>query len=234
MRTALHARGSGAPLRLKLDVPSLLFYPRPLSHRFETPAAGSDFVCAQLDFEAGDAHPLARSLPPLIVLPLSAIDGLQDSLSLLFRETEQVRCGHRLLADRLFEVVLIQLLRWLLDHGRIDGGLIAGLADPQLARALTAIHERPGEAWSLEAMAAAAGLSRSAFAQRFHRIIGQTPADYLARWRIALACRGLREGRPLGLLADELGYASYSSLSRAFKQVMGVSPRGWITDPLSA
>jgi AraC-like DNA-binding protein len=232
--TARHAHDSGAPLRLKLDVPSLLFYPRPLSHRFETPAAGSDFVCAQLDFEAGDAHPLARSLPPLIVLPLSAIDGLQDSLSLLFRETEQVRCGHRLLADRLFEVVLIQLLRWLLDHGRIDGGLIAGLADPQLARALTAIHERPGEAWSLEAMAAAAGLSRSAFAQRFHRIIGQTPADYLARWRIALACRGLREGRPLGLLADELGYASYSSLSRAFKQVMGVSPRGWITDPLSA
>ena len=54
---------------------------------------------------------------------------------------------------------------------------------------------------------------------------GQTPADYLARWRIALACRGLREGRPLGLLADELGYASHSSLSRVFRQVMGVSPR---------
>jgi AraC-like DNA-binding protein len=225
--TVRHARGSGAPATLKLAEPSLLFYPRALSHRFETPAAGSDFVCAEIEFEGGDAHPLVRALPPLIVLPLSKIEGLDESLGLLFRETEQVRCGHRLLADRLFEVVLLQLLRWLLDHSRVDGGLIAGLADPQLARALTAIHERPGEAWSLEAMAEAAGLSRSGFAQRFHRVVGQTPAEYLSRWRIALACRGLREGRPLGLLADELGYASHSSLSRAFKQVMGVSPRGW-------
>jgi len=225
--TVRHTRGSGAPSLIKLREPSLLFYPRPLSHRFETPAAGSEFVCAELDFEGGGTHPLVRALPPLIVLPLHEIDGLKARRGLLFRETEQVRCGHRLLADRLFEVVLLQLLRWLLDHSRIDGGLIAGLADPRLARVLTAIHERPGDAWTLEAMADISGLSRSAFAQRFHQIVGQTPADYLTRWRIALACRGLREGRPLGLLADELGYASHSSLSRAFKQVMGASPREW-------
>lgn len=222
-----HARGSGAPAHLRLDQPSLLLYPRPLAHRFETPADGSDFVCAELQFEGGDAHPLVRALPPFLCLPLQRVDGLQHSLALLFMETEQVRCGHRLLADRLFEVVLLQLLRWLIDHGQIHSGLIAGLADPRLAPALTAMHEQPGARWSLERLAAAAGLSRSAFAERFHRIVGQTPADYLTHWRIALACRGLREGRPLGLLADGLGYASHSSLSRAFRQVMGCSPREW-------
>ncbi len=222
-----HARGSGAPARLRLDEPSLLLYPRPLSHRFETPAEGSDFVCAELEFEGGDAHPLVHALPPLIALPLARIEGLQHSLALLFMETDQVRCGHRLLADRLFEVVLLQLLRWLIDHGQIDSGLIAGLADARLARALTAMHEQPGAAWNLDRMAATAGLSRSAFAERFHRVVGQTPADYLSRWRIALACRGLIEGRPLGQLADRLGYASHSSLSRVFRQVMGCSPRDW-------
>ncbi|ODU46202.1 AraC family transcriptional regulator [uncultured Aquimonas sp.] len=229
----LHARGSGAPARLRVEQPSLLFYPRPLAHRFATPAEGSDFVCAELAFEGGEAHPLVRALPPFLCLPLQRVDGLQDSLALLFRETEQVRCGHRLLADRLFEVVLLQLLRWLIDHGGIQVGLLAGLADPRLARALTAIHEQPGAAWNLERLAAAAELSRSAFAERFHRVTGQTPADYLARWRIALACRGLREGRPLGLLADELGYASHSSLSRVFRQIMGMSPRTWLQQSAS-
>lgn len=223
-----HPRDSGVPARLVLSEPSLLFYPRALSHRFDTPAEGSDFVCASLDFEGGEAHPLVRALPPLIALPLARVDGLQHSLGLLFMEAEQVRCGHRLLADRLFEVVVLQLLRWLLDHGDIDVGLIAGLSDPRLARALTAMHEQPGEGWSLQRLGAEAGLSRSAFAERFHRVVGQTPADYLSRWRIALACRGLRQGRPLGVLADALGYSSHTSLSRAFRQVMGVSPREWL------
>ncbi len=222
-----HAQADGVQARVQLDQPSLIFYPRPLAHRFKTPEQGSSFVCAQVEFEGGDAHPLVRALPPVLVLPLDRVDGLGHSLALLFMETEQVRCGHRLLADRLFEVILLQLLRWLIDEREIDIGLMAGLADPRLARALTAIHEQPGHAWSLDRLASVAGQSRSAFALRFREVVGQTPADYLARWRIALACRGLLAGRPLGVLADELGYAGHASLSRAFRQVQGVSPREW-------
>ncbi|HEY0855691.1 MAG TPA: AraC family transcriptional regulator [Albitalea sp.] len=226
-----HRPTSGCARRLVVTEPSLLLYPRPLAHDFHNaPAEGADFTCATLDFDGGAQHPLARALPPLIVLPLAQVPGLDSALGLLFAETERVRCGQRLLADRLFEVVLVQLLRWLLDHPEEAGitpGLLTGLADPRLARALVALHESPGEAWSLERMAEQAGMSRSAFAARFKAVVGDTPAGYLAGWRLAIAQARLREGQPVKLIADELGYANPSALSRVFAQKVGASPRQW-------
>ena len=227
-----HQPQAGPPERLEVREPSLLFYARPLEHCFHNaPTEGSDFTCASLDFDGGASHPLARALPPLVRLPLAQVDGLQQSLDLLFAETDRLRCGHRVLADRLFEVVLLQLLRWLLDHPQeaaMPAGLLTGLADPALARALTALHEAPGEAWSLAQMAAQAGLSRSAFAARFKALVGDTPADYLAQWRLTLAQAHLRNGRSLKSIANELGYANPSALSRVFAQKLGVSPRAWL------
>lgn len=227
-----HSPRSGAPRKLAVKEPSLLFYPRPLDHDFHNaPTEGSDFVCATLDFDGGEAHPLARALPALVRLPLHAVEGLEQSLALLFAETTRVMCGHRLLADRLFEVVLIQLLRWLLDHPQESGlppGLLTGLGDPPLARALVAMHERPGEPWMLEQMAREAGLSRSAFALRFKAVVGATPADYLAGWRLSIAQAELRNGASIKTIAQALGYANASALSRLFAQKVGMSPREWM------
>jgi AraC-like DNA-binding protein len=227
-----HRAKSGAPRRIRLREPSVLFYPRPLAHDFHNaPQRGSDFVCAALDFDGGPANPLLQALPPLVVLPLAQVDGLEHSLALLFAEADRVRCGARLLADRLFEVVLIQLLRWLLDHpdeAGIPAGLITGLAEPRLARALSALHEQPGQPWSLQRMAERAGMSRSAFAAGFKAAVGCTPADYLAHWRLTLAQSRLRQGRSIKAIADELGYANASALSRLFAQKIGVSPRHWL------
>jgi AraC-like DNA-binding protein len=218
--------------RLRFDEPTLLLYPRPFTHRFHNPPAdGADFTCARLDFDGGAQHPLARALPPLVALPLAQVPGLHAALELLFAETDQVRCGQRLLADRLFEVVLLQLLRWLLDHPQQAGvrpGLITGLSHPRLARALVAMHDAPGEPWTLARMAACAGMSRTAFADAFRAVVGQTPADYLSGWRIALAQSRLREGRPVKTLAEELGYANPSALSRAFAAKVGLAPRDWL------
>lgn len=217
---------------MRFDEPTLLLYPRPLTHHFHNPPVeGADFTCARLDFDGGPCNPLARALPALIALPLAQVSGLDQALELLFTETDRVRCGQRLLADRLFEVVVIQLMRWLLDHPQeagIQPGLITGLSDPRLARALVALHEAPGEAWPLERMAGCAGMSRTAFANAFRDIVGQTPADYLGDWRMALAQSRLREGRPIKILADELGYANPSALSRAFAARVGMSPREWL------
>jgi AraC-like DNA-binding protein len=227
-----HPARSGAQRKLKVTEPTLLFYPRPLAHGFHNaPRDGADFVCATLDFEGGLQHPLVRAMPPLLVLPLRSVEGLEHTLALLFAETERVRCGHRLLADRLLDVLVLQLLRWLLDHpaeAQLPIGLLTGLAHPKLARALTALHETPGATWSLEAMAGVAGMSRSAFAAAFRQHLGQTPAEYLVCWRMSIAQTLLRRGASVKTVSDELGYASASSLSRAFAQTLGLSPRAWL------
>jgi AraC-like DNA-binding protein len=233
-----HPVGEGLPRSLVLSEPTLLFYPRPVTHVFRNPPQeGSDFTCAQLQFEGGATNPLARTLPALVALPLSRVSGLDGALTLLFAETDQVRCGQRLLADRLFEVVLLQLLRWLLDHPQeagIQTGLIAGLSEPRLAKALVAVHEAPGEAWPLSRMAGCAGMSRTVFAAVFKQVVGQTPADYLTDWRVLLAQSRLRAGQPIKTLADELGYANASALSRVFAAKTGLSPRDWLKQGLTA
>ena len=89
------------------------------------------------------------------------------------------------------------------------------------------MHEAPAQDWSLAALASCAGLSRSVFAERFRDVVGMTPGDYLARWRIGLAQHWLRQGRPLKWVAGEVGYAGEAALSRAFKARCGVSVRDW-------
>lgn len=227
-----HPGARGVPRTLRLKEPALLFYPLPFTHRFVNPPRdGPTFTCARLCFEGGARNPLAKALPAFIALPLARVDGLHAALDLLFAETDRVRCGQRLLADRLFEVVVLQLLRWLLDHPAEAGirpGLITGLSDPRLARTLTALHEQPGVPWPLERMAACAGMSRSIFASAFREAVGQTPADYLADWRVTLVQAGLREGRSMKALAAELGYANPSALSRIFVAKTGLAPRAWL------
>ena len=235
--TVSHRLDTGQMHHSIITEPTLLFYPRPLEHKFiNAPAEGSDFTCASLDFDGGNNHPLVRALPAVMIFPLKQVSGLQQSLELLFAETDQLRCGHRLLADRLFEVVLLQLLRWMLDHpvdvyssGRkLSVGLLAGLSDHGLARVLVGFHDRPEQTWSLESMAKVASMSRSAFAVKFKLVVGETPAEYLTQWRLTIAKTQIRQGRSLKAIAHELGYANASALSRVFIQKIGVSPRDWL------
>ena len=227
-----HGVRKGVPRRVVVDEPTLLLYPRALHHSFiNPPREGSDFTCATLQFAGGDRNPIVAALPPLLQVPLDAVPGLRPALDLLFAETDQVRCGSRLLADRLFEVVLIQLLRWVIDHPQavgVSSGLVMGLSDPRLARALVALHAAPQDDWTLSTMAAVAGMSRSAFAEAFKTVTGTTPSAYLTDWRLTVASTLLRTGQPQKLVAAELGFSSGSSLSRAFRQRFGASPREWL------
>lgn len=215
-------------LAAQVREPSLLLYPRPLAHRFMTDAVhGADFACANLRFEGGAAHPIASALPAFVCLPLSQIDGAQDVLALLFDEAFAQRCGRQALLDRLFEVVLIQILRHLMEHGHARAGLLAGLSHQRLRYALVSMHEQPAHPWSLEALADAAGMSRTVFANTFHDVVGLTPGQYLQGWRISLAQQALHRGDALKLIADAVGYGSEAALSRAFKAQTGSSPRQW-------
>lgn len=213
---------------LRVERPSLLLYPRALSHRFVTdPARGADMVCAHLAFEGGGSNPIVAALPPFLCLPLDALGGAAPVLSLLFEEAFEQRCGRIALIERLLEVVMIQVLRQLMESGAVRGGLLSGLSHPRLRNALVAIHEAPARGWTLEELAQVAGMSRSAFAEIFRETVGLTPGAYLQQWRIALAQQALRRNRALKLIAAEVGYGSEAALSRAFKAQTGTSPREW-------
>lgn len=219
-----HADGSV----LQIDQPSVLLYPRPMAHRFVTdPQRGADFACAHLQFESAGNNPIAAALPPVICLPLDQLYGGQPILSVLFEEAFAQRCGRQALLDRLFDVVLIQILRALMESGQLRVGLLAGMAHPRLRHALVAMHEAPADEWTLESLAQRAGMSRSAFADSFRDTIGSTPGHYLQGWRTRLVQQALRKGQPLKRIAIDVGYGSEAALSRAFKAQTGQSPREW-------
>ena len=107
-------------------------------------------------------------------------------------------------------------------------GWLTGLGDPQIGRALAALHARPSEAWTAETLASEVGMSRSVFAERFTSLIGQPPMHYLALWRMQVAAQHLREGRcSIAQIAFEVGYDSEAAFSRAFKREFGASPGIW-------
>lgn len=214
---------------LHVTEPSVLLYPRPLPRQFITDAErGADLACAHLQFGSGLDNPIVGALPDVICLPLASIEGAERILALLFDEAFGNNCGRRALVDRLFEVVLIQVLRHLMESGEIRGGMLAGMSHPKLRRALVAMHERPEQTWSLETLADTAGMSRSVFANTFRSTVGCTPGVYLQGWRVRLAQKALRQGRQLKMIAIEVGYGSEAALSRAFKAHCGIAPRAWL------
>ena len=223
---SLDAYTAGAGVT-RVDAPSLLLYMNPTDHRLQPRRGGVELLCASFEFGAGLSNPLAQALPGLLLVRLAEAPALGAALKLLFAEAAGMHCGRQAVLDRLMEVVLIQLLRDLMDRGVLRTGLLAGLADTRLARAINALHEDPARAWSLEQLAAVAGMSRARFATRFREVVGTTPGSYLADWRLAVAQSLLRRGRAVQLVADEVGYGSASALSRAFTARLGMSPGEW-------
>ena len=218
----------GRKLAARINEPSLLLCPRPMAHRFITdPKVGADFVCANLSFDGGNANPIAAALPAFVCLPLSKLQGSEAVLELLFVEANAAYCGRQAMLDRLFEVVLIQVLRHLMESGQTRVGMLAGLGHPKLRLAIVAMHDRPEKEWSLEDLATEAGMSRSVFANSFREAVGVTPGSYLQGWRIGLAQKALVHGKSLKHIAQDVGYGSEAALSRAFKAQAGKSPREW-------
>jgi AraC-like DNA-binding protein len=219
----LHDDGS----LVRVDQPALVFHPRGGSYLRLEPEGQASLLGADIRFEES-ANPLVDVLPECIHLPLSAVPGLGVTVELLFSEAASAAPGSALVIDRLCDILLVQCLRHVVDSGRLPGGLLAGLADRQLAPALAAIHDRPHEPWTLQELARVACMSRAAFAEHFRAVLGVPPGEYLSRSRIALAGRLLRQGMPVKLVSMRAGFTSPSSFTRAFTAQMGSSPRAWL------
>ncbi|CAN7590895.1 cupin domain-containing protein [Acidovorax delafieldii] len=209
--------------------PTLLFLPRPDKHRLlADEQAGADVVCGTVQFGGGGINPISESLPDVVLIELRCLPGVDALLDMMFEEAFADRCGRQAVMDRLCEILIIRLLRYAIAQGQTQGGTLAGLADSRLRRVLEAIHDAPGQDWSLESMAAQAGMSRARFASRFREVIGETPAEYLASWRVMSAQRLLKKGHQLKRIATEVGYGSTSALARAFTRKLGCSPSEWL------
>ena len=115
-----------------------------------------------------------------------------------------------------------------ITSGSVSSGLLAGLADTQLSRVIDTIHQQPEKNWTLVELAEIAAMSRSRFAEHFKSVLGQTPGDYLTSWRIELAKGLLKKDKPVGFVANEVGYENASALARAFRKKTGCSPREWL------
>jgi AraC-like DNA-binding protein len=214
-----------APARL--DEPSLVFYMTPTSHRLLPQGQGADTVCASFEFGAGLHNPLVGALTGALLTRLEDLPNLAAVVEVLFKEASEQHCGRQAILDRLIEILIIQLLRELMDQGRVESGLLAGLAHPRLAKAINAVHADPARAWTLAGLAALANMSRARFATLFRATVGITPMGYLSEWRLSLARSLLQQGRSVQQVADRVGFGSASALSRAFSARTGLSPGAW-------
>jgi AraC family transcriptional regulator, activator of mtrCDE len=237
----LHMRGFAAPEALRAG--DLLVIPgsqwHVLSPEVELdgedtrlPAGSSgprtDLICGSISFPDSMAEALLNSLPQLVLMR-TADDEVGSRLETLARlmaaEARMEDGGRQVVLDRLSDVLLVMVLRHVMQRGLVRSGLLAALADPRLSRALAAMHAEPGAPWSLARLAGRAGMARTAFAQRFSAIMGDTPMSYLTGWRMLQADRLLRDRRlSVAEVAERLGYSTEAAFRRAFKRLRGVGP----------
>lgn len=191
--------------------------------------APTTIVCGSFSFDRASLMPITQLLPSFILIKADQARSLALHITMqaLASEMAEQVPGSEVVATRLAEVLFIQVLRAHIvsgEEGRNKGWLRA-IFDPQIGTALSAIHDRVKTPWTVESLAAAAGMSRSAFAARFKELLEQTPLEYVTEWRMQKAIQLLQQrDKKLIDVARSVGYESDAAFSKAFKRVVGTSP----------
>ncbi len=194
--------------------------------------ATTRFVCGFLACDKRLSRPVLEALPGMLRVPFGddpAAAWFRNLLRLGAQETSARRPGRDTVLAKLSELLFVEAIRRYSESlAAGQTGWLAGLRDRFVGRALTLMHQKPGHAWTVDALANEAGLSRSALAQRFTELIGQPPMQYLTRWRLTVAAQRLRnDGASLASVAEQIGYDSEAAFNRAFKREFGMPPATW-------
>lgn len=189
----------------------------------------TDLFSAQVWFSAYCRRTVFSILPPFILVrsaDLTLAGALATTMQSLIEETLARRAGWRLSAARMGDLLLVQILReHLVAEPAIRAGWLRGLTDVTIARAIMQIHRVPQQRWTLAGLSREAGLSRTAFAARFHQLVGTSPIAYLTQHRMALAAQALEGGAlRVGQIAQSVGYSSDKVFARAFARWSGLAP----------
>ncbi|MFA8440714.1 AraC family transcriptional regulator [Yoonia sp.] len=173
---------------------------------------------------SSQSNPLLAALPSLIRIDLASDPDSIGLVHLMQSELSGQRCGVDSILSRLGEVLVVRMLRLQIEAGATEPGLLAGLSDARLSRAIVAMHDQPGRDWRNADLAQIAGLSLSRFAEMFLAAVGEPPAAYLRRWRLILARQDIAKGHRVEAVARRYGYGSPEGFTRAFKKHFGETP----------
>ncbi len=190
----------------------------------------TNVVCGGIRFDSPSARRLVESLPAVIHIEASQstrADWMRATLELMAEETQHVQPGNDAVISRLCDIVVIQAIRtWIERDPAAQTGWLGALNDEQIGTAIARIHADPGGDWSVASLADEVAMSRSAFAARFTDLVGESAMRYVTRWRMHVAVDLLQNGDAnVSEVAAQVGYDSEAAFSRAFKRVIGVSPR---------
>jgi len=209
---------------------------KPVDFRTFLEARMADAAASHIEREGNGPHLvggshadiLLKSLPPIVhIRKESDKAAMRWSLERMKEELRYPQPGGALIAQQLAYMMLVQALRLHVADGAQGGvGWLFALADKQMSAAITCMHDDPGYPWTLQRLAERVGMSRSIFALRFKETVGTTPMEYLTRWRMLLAGDRLKNSDDsLTEIATSLGYESESAFGKAFRRIMGCSPR---------
>ena len=222
------------PAKVDLEIYKVPESQLPLNIKFDGDTSRrTHLVCGFLGCDVRPFNPLISALPRVLhVRHREDSDGwLGNFMRVALAESRTKRSGGESVLARMSELMFVEAVRRHLESLPPEQtGWLAGLRDPQVARALSLLHARPGFGWTLPALAREAGLSRSALAERFTHLIGLPPIQYLANWRMQVAAGLLARGDKVASVALEVGYDSEAAFSRAFKKLIGRSPKTWRDD----
>jgi AraC-like DNA-binding protein len=189
-------------------------------------------ICGFLACASGGGNPVISTLPALLKLNVGqagAAEWIRSTFHYAAEEIAAGRPGSGTVLAKLSELLFVEAVRRYaetLPEGQT--GWLAGLRDAHVARALALLHRNVARSWTVDDLSREVGLSRSALAERFIRLIGVPPMHYLANWRMQVATQKLRETQAsLAQVAETVGYESEAAFSRAFKKAFGTSPATW-------
>jgi AraC family transcriptional regulator, alkane utilization regulator len=187
-------------------------------------------VCGAFAFENQIGNPILPLLPDIIHVPHEKTGSgtwLELTLKLLAHEAQFPREGSGSIIGHVTGIIFIQAVReWIATQAQGQGGWLGALRDKQIGLALSLMHQKPGERWTIAKLAAEVGMSRSPFATKFTSLVGEPPLAYLTKWRMNLAASYLRENQiSMGEIAERVGYESQASFSNAFRRNFSLSPR---------
>lgn len=182
-------------------------------------------LCGVVAFDSPGAQQVLDVLPRIVTVDSAERPVMEALIPLLSSEIVDPRPGGEAVATRLADVLVVETVRaWLASDPDARTGWVAALRDPQIGAVLAAVHREPGRPWSLGDLAAAAAMSRSAFAARFTAVVGVPAMRYVARWRMRAARQRLAAGDTVASVALAFGYGSEAAFSRAYARTTGETP----------